>query len=80
MAKLSWKIVVGGAGGVGKTTSSAATALHFALTGRRTLIITSDYTPSLSDIFEAEIGPQERSIPGVDGLFALEEFADPAIY
>ena len=62
----------GGKGGVGKTTSSAATALHYALKGRRTLIITSDYTPSLSDIFEAEIGPHERPVPGVDGLFALE--------
>jgi arsenite-transporting ATPase len=62
----------GGKGGVGKTTSSAATALHYALSGRRTLIITSDYTPSLSDIFEAEIGPQERAVPGVEHLFALE--------
>jgi arsenite-transporting ATPase len=62
----------GGKGGVGKTTSSAATALHFALSGRRTLIITSDYTPSLSDIFEAEIGPRERAVPGLDNLFALE--------
>jgi arsenite-transporting ATPase len=65
-------LMFGGKGGVGKTTSSAATALHYALAGRRTLIITSDYTPSLSDIFEAEIGPQERPVPGVDGLFALE--------
>jgi arsenite-transporting ATPase len=62
----------GGKGGVGKTTSSAATALHYALSGRRTLIITSDYTPSLSDIFETEIGPRERPVPGIDGLFALE--------
>ncbi|MGD8997783.1 MAG: ArsA family ATPase [Anaerolineae bacterium] len=65
-------IMFGGKGGVGKTTSSAATALHYALAGQRTLIITSDYTPSLSDIFEAEIGPRERPVPGVDGLFALE--------
>jgi arsenite-transporting ATPase len=62
----------GGKGGVGKTTSSAAAALHYALSGRRTLIITSDYTPSLSDIFEAQIGPQERAVPEVDHLFALE--------
>jgi arsenite-transporting ATPase len=65
-------LMFGGKGGVGKTTSSAATALHYALTGRRTLIITSDYTPSLSDIFEAEIGPRERRVVQVDGLFALE--------
>ncbi len=65
-------LMFGGKGGVGKTTSSAATAVHFALRGRRTLIITSDYTPSLSDIFEAHIGPHERAVPGIDQLFALE--------
>jgi arsenite-transporting ATPase len=65
-------LMFGGKGGVGKTTTSAATALHYALTGRRTLIITSDYTPSLSDIFEVEIGPRETGVPGVDTLFALE--------
>jgi arsenite-transporting ATPase len=65
-------LMFGGKGGVGKTTTSAATALHYALTGRRTLIITSDYTPSLSDIFEAEIGAQEKAVPKVDNLFALE--------
>ncbi len=62
----------GGKGGVGKTTSSAATALHFARRGLRTLIISSDLTPSLSDIFETEIGPVERPIPGVENLYALE--------
>jgi arsenite-transporting ATPase len=62
----------GGKGGVGKTTSSAATALHFARRGLRTLIISSDLTPSLSDIFETEIGPAERPIPGVENLYGLE--------
>ena len=65
-------LMFGGKGGVGKTTSSAAAALHYATGGQRTLIITSDYTPSLSDIFETEIGPEERAVPGVDHLFALE--------
>lgn len=62
----------GGKGGVGKTTTSATTALHFALDGRRTLIISSDLTPSLSDIFETEIGPTETPIPGVPNLWGLE--------
>ena len=65
-------VMFGGKGGVGKTTSSAATALHYAVRGRRTLIITSDFTPSLSDIFETKIGPRERPVPGVDNLCALE--------
>ena len=62
----------GGKGGVGKTTTSATTALHFALDGRRTLIISSDLTPSLSDIFETDIGPTETPIPGVPNLWGLE--------
>jgi arsenite-transporting ATPase len=65
-------LMFGGKGGVGKTTSSAATALHYAQAGRRTLIISSDLTPSLSDIFETEIGPTEKPVPGVEHLHALE--------
>jgi arsenite-transporting ATPase len=65
-------LMFGGKGGVGKTTTSATTALHFALDGRRTLIISSDLTPSLSDIFETEIGPTETPIPGVPNLWGLE--------
>ncbi len=65
-------LMFGGKGGVGKTTTSAATALHYAKRGQRTLIITSDLTPSLSDIFETEIGPNEKPIPDVDGLYGLE--------
>jgi arsenite-transporting ATPase len=62
----------GGKGGVGKTTTSATTALHFASRGRRTLILSSDLTPSLSDIFETSIGPTETPIPGVENLWGLE--------
>ncbi len=65
-------IMFGGKGGVGKTTCSATTALHYALAGRKTLIISSDLTPSLSDIFEVEIGPTERPIADVPNLFGLE--------
>lgn len=65
-------LMFGGKGGVGKTTCSATTALHFATSGRRTLIISSDLTPSLSDIFEMEIGPSEKPVEGVDDLYALE--------
>lgn len=65
-------IMFGGKGGVGKTTTSSTTALHFASRGLQTLIISSDLTPSLSDIFETEIGATETAIPGVDNLWALE--------
>ncbi len=65
-------VMFGGKGGVGKTTFSAATALHYAYAGRRTLIISSDLAPSLSDIFETEIGPTEQPVRGVKNLWGLE--------
>lgn len=65
-------LMVGGKGGVGKTTCSAALALHFARRGRKTLLISSDPTPSLSDIFEADLGSEERPVPGVAHLHGLE--------
>jgi len=49
-------LLVGGKGGVGKTTSSGAIAAALAARGHRTLLITSDMTPSLSDILEQRIG------------------------
>jgi arsenite-transporting ATPase len=65
-------IMFGGKGGVGKTTTSASTALHFASAGLRTLIVSSDMTPSLSDIFEARVGATETPVAGVHNLWALE--------
>ena len=43
-----------GKGGVGKTTSAAATALHYAMDGQKTLVLSTDFTPSLRDIFEVD--------------------------
>jgi arsenite-transporting ATPase len=65
-------IMVGGKGGVGKTTCSAALAFHFARAGEKTLLISSDPTPSLSDIFETEIGAKEKRIRPVENLYGLE--------
>jgi len=48
-------IMVGGKGGVGKTTCASAISLKIAMDGRKVLIISSDPTPSLSDIFEVTI-------------------------
>jgi len=64
--------MIGGKGGVGKTTCASAIALHFSLQGKKTLIISSDPTPSLSDIFEMEIGDQETPINYVDNLYGIE--------
>ncbi len=63
-------VMFAGKGGVGKTTLSAATALHFAGEGYRTLILTSDPAPSLGDIFEHEVG--DRAVEVAPNLHALE--------
>lgn len=55
-------LLVGGKGGVGKTTCSAAIAAHMAAIGRKTLLITSDMTPSLSDVLERQIGNNVTAI------------------
>jgi len=65
-------IMIGGKGGVGKTTCASAISLHFSLQGKKTLIISSDPTPSLSDIFEMEIGDQETPIKNVKNLYGIE--------
>ena len=65
-------LMFGGKGGVGKTTCSATAALHYALLGRKTLIISSDLTPSLSDIFEMEVGATEKPVKDMENLYALE--------
>ena len=65
-------IMIGGKGGVGKTTCASAIALHFALQGKKTLIISSDPTPSLSDIFEMEIGDRETPIRDLANLWGIE--------
>jgi arsenite/tail-anchored protein-transporting ATPase len=64
--------MIGGKGGVGKTTCASAIALHFSLQGKKTLIISSDPTPSLSDIFEMEIGDLETPIQNAKDLYGIE--------
>jgi arsenite-transporting ATPase len=64
--------MIGGKGGVGKSTCASAIALHFSRQGKKTLIISSDPTPSLSDIFEMKIGDQETPISAVENLYGIE--------
>ncbi len=65
-------IMIGGKGGVGKTTCASAIALHFSLQGKKTLIISSDPTPSLSDIFETQIGDVETPVQQAKNLYGIE--------
>jgi arsenite-transporting ATPase len=59
-----------GKGGVGKTTCAAATALHAAEQGRRTLILSSDPAHSLADALDMPLGPEPLEVR--PGLFAQE--------
>jgi arsenite-transporting ATPase len=58
-------IMFAGKGGVGKTTCAAATALHCASTGEKTIVISTDPTPSLCHIFEAGCVQKPTSISEV---------------
>ncbi len=69
-------ILFGGKGGVGKTTCSAAVAACCAASGERTIVVTSDMTPSLSDIFEETIGDTVKQI---DKNLAAVEISQEAI-
>ncbi len=68
-------VMIGGKGGVGKTTCAAALALQCARNGERTLVVSTDQTPSLADIFEMPISPQEPCAVA-EGLFAWELGSD----
>lgn len=63
-------IVHTGKGGVGKTSTSAATALRCAELGLKTIVISTDTAHSLGDSLEQEIGPEPLQI--MDNLWAQE--------
>jgi arsenite-transporting ATPase len=59
-----------GKGGVGKTTCAGATALHYALNGEKTLVISTDPTPSLSHIFEVQ--DKKKPVKVLENLYLAE--------
>ena len=59
-----------GKGGVGKTTCAAATALHYASAGQKTLAISTDATPSLSHIFARPVFEKPQQVK--DSLYINE--------
>ena len=63
-------ILYTGKGGVGKTSVAAATALKAARSGKRVLVMSTDPAHSLSDAFDAEVGPDPKKM--APGLWAQE--------
>jgi len=61
-----------GKGGVGKTTASSATAVHFAESGYKTLLISTDPSPSLSDMFDMDVKGNITPIESVENLYVVE--------
>lgn len=68
-------LVVAGSGGVGKTTVSAAIAMHAAIAGRRVAVVTIDPAKRLADALgfgaDASIGNDPVRIPLVDAAGEL---------
>ena len=69
MARL---LLFGGKGGVGKTTTSSATAVWLADAGLKVLLVSSDPAHSTSDSLNVELGPVPVEVEGVPGLYGLE--------
>lgn len=63
-------LFVGGKGGVGKSTTAAALAVHMAEAGERVLLVSTDPAHSLADLFGTPVGDREREI--LPGMHALE--------
>jgi arsenite-transporting ATPase len=67
-----------GKGGVGKTTIAAATALHAARCGIKTLVVSADAAHSLADCLGLPLGPEPVEVPlavrgdPTGGLFAVQ--------
>lgn len=69
---MSRLLLFGGKGGVGKTTTSSATAVWLADSGLRVLLVSSDPAHSTSDSLDVTLGSVPTPVEGVPGLFGLE--------
>lgn len=69
-------VFFGGKGGVGKSTTAAATATYIASLApqKRVLLISFDMAHNLSDLFDREIGDKTTQV--MDNLWAIEPDAD----
>jgi arsenite/tail-anchored protein-transporting ATPase len=63
-------LFVGGKGGVGKTTTASALALHLSEHGDRCLLVSTDPAHSLGDLWDRRIGDREEAL--APRLWAME--------
>ena len=62
-------LLFSGKGGVGKTTTAAATALACARRGQKTLVLSTDPAHSLADALDVPLGPEPRTVaPNLDAM------------
>ena len=68
-----------GKGGVGKTTTAAATAVELAQRGRRVVVTSADPAHSLADVFDVAVGPEPTAVAArcdaqqLDALARMED-------
>jgi arsenite/tail-anchored protein-transporting ATPase len=72
LASLPPWTLVGGKGGVGKTTCAAALALRSARDGARTLVLSTDPAGTLADVLESPLGGEPHAVAAVDSLSACQ--------
>jgi arsenite-transporting ATPase len=64
--------LVGGKGGVGKSTVAAALGVALAAGGRRVLLLSVDPAGSLAEVLDQEVGAIARPVDGAPGLWARQ--------
>ncbi|MGI9078526.1 MAG: ArsA family ATPase [Gemmatimonadaceae bacterium] len=64
--------IVGGKGGVGKTTVACGLAIATAVAERRVLLVSTDPAPSVADALALRIGDENTAVSEVPGLFARQ--------
>ncbi|HEX5437396.1 MAG TPA: ArsA family ATPase [Gemmatimonadaceae bacterium] len=64
--------IVGGKGGVGKTTVACALGVCLASADRRVLVISTDPAPSVGDALGQLVGDAATPVPDTSGLFARQ--------
>jgi arsenite-transporting ATPase len=72
--------IVGGKGGVGKTTTACALAIDAARVSGRVLLVSTDPAPSVADALAERIGDAETEVSAAPGLTARQMDATSAFH